>query len=151
MVTHVRMGLTGGVLGKAGHWGVGRWGVGALGRCGVGELGSWGVGALGRLAPGPAKHDDEHLSHNLRFPSLALIHRIRSQVSSFAPSNLNISAWVESFKTLGATSAVLTAKHGCGFLGWQTKTTLPDGSPYGYVEEERREDYGSACCVLCVC
>ena len=55
-----------------------------------------------------------------------------SDVSSFNPTNLNISAWVESFQALGATSAVLTAKHGCGFLGWQTKTTLPDGSPYRY-------------------
>eukprot|EP01043_Picozoa_sp_COSAG02_P039723 COSAG02_NODE_3156_length_7262_cov_12.166132_8_plen_112_part_01 len=35
-----------------------------------------------------------------------------SEVSSFAPTNLNVSAWVESFQALGATSAVLTAKHG---------------------------------------
>lgn len=55
-----------------------------------------------------------------------------SDVSSFAPTNLNVSAWMVSMKDLGATSAVLTAKHGCGFLGWQTNTTLPDGSPYGY-------------------
>ena len=78
-----------------------------------------------------------------------------SQVSSFAPSNLNISSWVESFKALGATSAVLTAKHGCGFLGWQTKTTLPDGSPYGYVKEERGEEsvvlFCCAFCALCAC
>ena len=33
---------------------------------------------------------------------------------------------------LGATSAVLTAKHGCGFLAWETATTLPDGSAYRY-------------------
>ena len=70
-----------------------------------------------------------------------------SDVASFNPTNLNVSAWVQSFKDLGATSAVLTAKHGadhqagcrllnccagCGFLGWKTKTTLPDGSPYRY-------------------
>ena len=54
------------------------------------------------------------------------------QVSSFNPTNLNVSAWIESFQALGATSAVLTAKHGCGFLGWKTNTTLPDGSPYRY-------------------
>ena len=33
---------------------------------------------------------------------------------------------------LGATSAVLTAKHGCGFLAWEPTATLPDGSPYTY-------------------
>ena len=55
-----------------------------------------------------------------------------SEVSSFNPTNLNISSWVESFQALGATSAVLTAKHGCGFLGWKTNTTLPDGSPYRF-------------------
>jgi alpha-L-fucosidase len=55
-----------------------------------------------------------------------------SDVASFAPSNLNVAGWVESFQALGATSAVLTAKHGCGFLGWQTNVTLPDGSPYRY-------------------
>lgn len=55
-----------------------------------------------------------------------------SNVASFAPTNLNVSNWVESMLALGATSGVLTAKHGCGFLGWQTNTTLPDGSPYGY-------------------
>lgn len=31
---------------------------------------------------------------------------------------------------IGATSAVLTAKHGCGFLLWPPTATLPDGSPY---------------------
>jgi alpha-L-fucosidase len=35
-------------------------------------------------------------------------------------------------KALGVKEAVLTAKHGCGFLLWQTNTTLPDGSPYSY-------------------
>lgn len=56
-----------------------------------------------------------------------------SNPASFAPSNLNISSWVASFQALGATSAVLTAKHGCGFLGWRTATTLPDGSLYPYT------------------
>ena len=36
-----------------------------------------------------------------------------SHPSSFAPSNLNVSSWVESLKAIGATHAVLTAKHGC--------------------------------------
>ena len=34
--------------------------------------------------------------------------------------------------SLGIREAVLTAKHGCGFLLWPTNTTLPDGSPYAY-------------------
>lgn len=55
-----------------------------------------------------------------------------SDVKSFSPTNLNVSNWVDSFKALGVTSAVLTAKHGCGFLAWETATTLPDGSPYRY-------------------
>ena len=33
---------------------------------------------------------------------------------------------------LGATEAVLTAKHGCGFYLWDTNVTLPDGTPYRY-------------------
>eukprot|EP00039_Didymoeca_costata_P024254 m.9779 g.9779 ORF g.9779 m.9779 type:complete len:461 (-) comp4131_c0_seq1:25-1407(-) len=52
--------------------------------------------------------------------------------ASFAPSNLNISNWIESYKAVGVKSAILTAKHGCGFLLWPTNVTLPDGSNYGY-------------------
>ena len=55
-----------------------------------------------------------------------------SDPRSFNPTKLNVSNWVDSFKAVGVTSAVLTAKHGCGFLAWETKTTLPDGSPYRY-------------------
>merc|ERR1719329_1586067 len=36
--------------------------------------------------------------------------------SSFAPSNLNISNWIENYNLVGAKSGILTAKHGCGFL-----------------------------------
>lgn len=39
-------------------------------------------------------------------------------------------------KALGATSAVLTAKHGCGFLLFPPKTTLPSGAPYTYHVRE---------------
>jgi len=55
--------------------------------------------------------------------------------SNFNPAKLNISNWVESYKALGAKSAVLTAEHNCGFLLWPTKVHLPDGSPYGYTVE----------------
>jgi alpha-L-fucosidase len=33
---------------------------------------------------------------------------------------------------LGATEAVLTAKHGCGFYLWPTNVTLPNGTTYPY-------------------
>jgi hypothetical protein len=39
---------------------------------------------------------------------------------------------MESITNLGANIAILTAKHGCGFGLWPTKSKLPDGSPYGY-------------------
>jgi alpha-L-fucosidase len=53
-----------------------------------------------------------------------------SDVRSFNPTNLNISSWIEMMNVIGADSAVITAKHGCGFLLWDTNVTLPDGSPY---------------------
>ena len=52
--------------------------------------------------------------------------------ASFAPTKLNVSQWIVSMQALGVKEAVLTAKHGCGFLLWPTATTLPDGSPYTY-------------------
>lgn len=52
--------------------------------------------------------------------------------ASFAPSNLNISNWIESYQALGVSSAILTAKHGCGFFLWPTSVTFPDGRNYGY-------------------
>lgn len=52
--------------------------------------------------------------------------------ATFNPVKLNTTQWVESMHDVGAKHAVLTAKHGCGFLNWPTNTTLPDGSPYGY-------------------
>ena len=48
--------------------------------------------------------------------------------SSFAPTDVNISNWIESYKAVGVKSVILTAKHGCGFLLWPTEVTLPDGS-----------------------
>eukprot|EP00935_MAST-01C_sp_MAST-1C-sp1_P000852 g852.t1 len=55
-----------------------------------------------------------------------------SDPASFAPTALNVTQWIESMKALGVKEAVLTAKHGCGFLLWDTDTKLPDGSPYAY-------------------
>lgn len=39
---------------------------------------------------------------------------------------------MQSYLALGAKSAVLTAKHGCGFLLWPSNVTTPDGVPYWY-------------------
>mmetsp|Transcript_31928 Transcript_31928/g.71728 ORF Transcript_31928/g.71728 Transcript_31928/m.71728 type:complete len:491 (+) Transcript_31928:71-1543(+) len=52
--------------------------------------------------------------------------------ATFNPTRLNTSQWMESITALGANIAVLTAKHGCGFLLWPTKARLPDGSAYNY-------------------
>jgi hypothetical protein len=40
-------------------------------------------------------------------------------------------------KAIGATYAVITAKHGCGFLLWPTKVALPSGRPYTYHVPEQ--------------
>ncbi len=55
-----------------------------------------------------------------------------SKPESFAPTALNVSQWVDSLKRLHIREAVLTAKHGCGFLLWPSNTTLPGGAPYTY-------------------
>ena len=52
---------------------------------------------------------------------------------TFNPEKLNTTQWIDVMQDLGAKHATLTAKHGCGFLLWPTKSTLPDGeTPYGY-------------------
>lgn len=55
-----------------------------------------------------------------------------SDPATFNPKKLNTTQWFDSITALGANLAILTAKHGCGFLLWPTNSTLPDGSPYGY-------------------
>lgn len=55
-----------------------------------------------------------------------------SNPASFAPTNLNVSNWVDSMRAIGVKNAVLTAKHGCGFLLWPTNVLLPSGAPYFY-------------------
>ena len=52
--------------------------------------------------------------------------------ATFNPVKLNTTQWFDSINALGANIAILTAKHGCGFLLWPTAATLPDGSAYGY-------------------
>jgi hexosaminidase len=58
-----------------------------------------------------------------------------SHRGAFAPTDLDTDNWAESMKALGVSSAVLTAKHGCGFALWPTTAQLPDGSPYYYSVE----------------
>lgn len=59
-----------------------------------------------------------------------------SNPASFNPTALNVSQWVASMQTIGATYAVITAKHGCGHLLWPTKVALPSGAPYTYHVRE---------------
>lgn len=40
---------------------------------------------------------------------------------TFHPGKLNVSNWIQSYQDFGAKSAVLTAKHGCGFTMWPTQ------------------------------
>eukprot|EP01043_Picozoa_sp_COSAG02_P007808 COSAG02_NODE_240_length_27672_cov_67.291445_15_plen_361_part_00 len=55
-----------------------------------------------------------------------------SDPATFNPLLLDFDDWMRSFRSLGVRDAVMTAKHGCGFLLWPTDTKLPDGSPYDY-------------------
>ena len=55
-----------------------------------------------------------------------------SSPAALAPTHLNTTQWAAVLSSFGAKYAWMDAKHGCGFLLWPTKTTLPDGSPYGY-------------------
>lgn len=58
-----------------------------------------------------------------------------SDRNTFRPRSLNTTQWFDSINALGAKIAVLTAKHGCGFLLWPTNATIPLSSstiPYGY-------------------
>jgi alpha-L-fucosidase len=52
--------------------------------------------------------------------------------ATFNPKLLNTTQWMDSVTALGANIAVLTAKHGCGFLLWPTNTTFDDQTRYGY-------------------
>ena len=52
--------------------------------------------------------------------------------STFNPTKLDVNNWIQSIKELGAKHAIITVKHGCGFLLWPTDVRLPDGWPYGY-------------------
>ncbi|KAA0172032.1 hypothetical protein FNF28_00349 [Cafeteria roenbergensis] len=63
-----------------------------------------------------------------------------SNPATFAPTNLNISNWIESYKALGAGYGVLTAKHGCGFLLFDTASQLPariGGGEYKYAVKRK--------------
>lgn len=71
-----------------------------------------------------------------------------SNPSSFAPAQLNTSQWVDSMVALGATEAVLTAKHGCGFYLWPTNVTLPNGTLYPYHVDTTLYGVSAVACSL---
>eukprot|EP00929_Paragymnodinium_shiwhaense_P002126 TRINITY_DN102321_c0_g1_i1.p1 TRINITY_DN102321_c0_g1~~TRINITY_DN102321_c0_g1_i1.p1 ORF type:complete len:494 (+),score=95.62 TRINITY_DN102321_c0_g1_i1:103-1584(+) len=61
--------------------------------------------------------------------------------ATFNPKKLNTTQWFDSISALNAGIAVLTAKHGCGFLLWPTNATIEASErnngtahmePYGY-------------------
>lgn len=52
--------------------------------------------------------------------------------STFAPTQLDTDQWATVFTKLGAKHAVLTAKHGCGFILWPTKIPLNTTHAYTY-------------------
>ena len=60
------------------------------------------------------------------------IFHLRSNPSTFNPTKLDVKNWIKSIKDLGAKHAIITVKHGCGFLLWPTDVRLPNGWPYGY-------------------
>mmetsp|Transcript_3393 Transcript_3393/g.7325 ORF Transcript_3393/g.7325 Transcript_3393/m.7325 type:complete len:199 (+) Transcript_3393:172-768(+) len=58
-----------------------------------------------------------------------------SDPGTFRPKLLNTTQWFDSINALGAKIAVLTAKHGCGFLLWPTNASLPPSSSSSVVVE----------------
>ena len=61
-----------------------------------------------------------------------------SNPASFNPYLLDTNQWGQVFRSLGAKHAVLTAKHGCGFLLWPSKVKLRNAltnqtEPYSYA------------------
>lgn len=52
--------------------------------------------------------------------------------ATFDPQQLDVDNWIESINAVGAKSAILTTKHGCGFLLWPTNTTFTKSDPYSY-------------------
>jgi alpha-L-fucosidase len=67
-----------------------------------------------------------------------------SNPALFQPTNLNVSNWIASYEALGAKHAILTAKHGCGFLLWDSNVTLPGGQefPYGVMRAGNPGTFG---------
>ena len=46
-------------------------------------------------------------------------------LSKWNATELDTDQWVEAMGNLGAKYAVYVAKHGCGFLAWESNVTLP--------------------------
>lgn len=52
--------------------------------------------------------------------------------SVFNPTQLDTDQWAQAMADFGAKEAVLVAKHGCGFMLWPSRATMPDGTRYNY-------------------
>ena len=90
--------------------------------------------ALIHFNMGTFAHNGAHVLRRDKLGRLegAVRHREDARPATFNPVKLNTTQWFDSINALGANIAILTAKHGCGFLLWPTAATLPDGSAYGY-------------------
>jgi alpha-L-fucosidase len=70
-----------------------------------------------------------------------------SDPRTFNPVKLNTTQWFDSITALGANIAILTAKHGCGFLLWPTQAVFDEDEdehprPYGYhTEHDLLQDF----------
>ena len=67
--------------------------------------------------------------------------------SAFNPTELNVEQWVLAAKAMGATFAVLTARHEEGFCLWPTKTTdySVKSSPYKGGKGDIVREFVDAC------
>ncbi len=71
----------------------------------------------------------------------------QTPASKFNPTNINVEQWVKAAKSMGATFAVLTARHEQGFCLWPTKTTdySIKNSPYKNGKGDIVREFVNAC------
>jgi alpha-L-fucosidase len=101
------------------------------------EQAAWQDAELGMFIHFDIEVFDEHYSHahpvaDTNRPALGAI-----PASRFNPTKLDTDQWLAVAKSLGAKYAVFTAKHGSGFLMWQS-----DLYPYGVKQSPWRDGKG---------
>lgn len=84
--------------------------IGAIGHFNMGTYQACGIGS--ELFEG---------HHNLEQPFLSV-----PPPETFAPTNVDVEAWVKGLTSFGAKHAVLVVSHGCGFNTFPTKTAFPE-------------------------